>query len=408
MMTTSLSPTAQHSPYLEAGTAGYRRAVWAIFLGGFATFALLYGPQPLLPLLGMHFGISPAHASLSVSASTAAMAVMVIPASLLSDRYGRSLVMKASLTGSALFALLVPLVQDFHQFLLLRILLGVAIAGLPATAIAWLGEEIAPNARGRAIGLYIAGTAFGGMAGRFSTALITAWSDWQTAFLALGIVGAMSAILFWRSVPDSRHFKSNVMGLPIFLKNISGLFRDFALTRLFAVSFLLMGTFVALYNYLGFRLQLPPFGLSQVATGTIFLLYALGSVASAWAGSLADRLGRKNVLWMMVLLMAGGLWLTIFDHLSIIIIGVALFTFGFFGSHSVASGWVGERARQQRALAAAVYLTFYYLGASVIGSLAGLAWDQKGWVGVSIALGGCLLIILVLARQLQHTKPSML
>jgi YNFM family putative membrane transporter len=174
------------------------------------------------------------------------------------------------------------------------------------------------------------------------------------------------------------------------------------------VSFLLMGTFVALYNYLGFRLQLPPFGLSQVATGTIFLLYALGSVASAWAGSLADRLGRKNVLWMMVLLMAGGLWLTIFDHLSIIIIGVALFTFGFFGSHSVASGWVGERARQQRALAAAVYLTFYYLGASVIGSLAGLAWDQKGWGGVSIALGGCLLIILVLARQLQHTKPSML
>lgn len=67
--------------------------------------------------------------------------------------------------------------------------------------------------------------------------------------------------------------------------------------------------------------------------------------------------------------------------------GVGLFTFGFFAGHSVAASWVGRRPVPARALAAALYLCSYYLGASLIGSLSGLAWQFDAWLGVAGCLG---------------------
>lgn len=401
----SLPPAPSASDYLEAGTPAYRRANLAMFVGGFATFALLYGPQPLLPLLAREFAVSPASASLFVSAGTAALALMLIPMSLLSDRYGRALLMKLSLVCSALLSLLVPLVHSFEQLLVLRALLGVSIAGLPAAAMAWLGEEIAPRAQGQAMGLYIAGNALGGMSGRFIAALVTEWSNWQTAFLVLGVMGALAALLFWQSVPASRHFHSRSLKPAALCADLVQILRDPGLPRLFLTSFLLMGAFVGLYNYLGFRLHEPPFDLSQTAVGAIFLLYVMGTWASAWSGRLVDRVGRRNVLWMMVGVMGTGLATTLANQLLLVILGVALFTFGFFGAHTTASGWVSQRARERRALAAALYLTGYYLGASIPGTLAGLAWSWGQWPGVALVLGGCVLGVLGLALQLRRLAP---
>ena len=156
---------------LEAGTPGYRRANLAMFVGGFATFAMVYSTQPLLPLLAAEFGVGAASASLTVSATTAGLALMLIPASVLADRLGRQQVMKAALVIAALFALATAFAPDFGSLLVLRTLLGGVIAGLPAAAMAYIGEEIAPGAQARAMGLYIAGNALGGMSGRFVAAL---------------------------------------------------------------------------------------------------------------------------------------------------------------------------------------------------------------------------------------------
>jgi YNFM family putative membrane transporter len=88
---------------------------------------------------------------------------------------------------------------------------------------------------------------------------------------------------------------------------------------------------------------------------------------------------------------------------------MALFTFGFFAAHSVASSWVGMRARSQQALASALYLFFYYLGSSVIGSLCGLVWAAWSWAGVvtvlALALGGAMLIALRLRALVPLPPP---
>lgn len=394
------------SDFIEAGSPAFRRANLAMFFGGFATFAMLYGTQPILPRLTAVFGVSPATASLSVSGGMAALAVMLIPASVLSDRYGRAAVMKCSLVLAALLAIASAFAASFNQLLVLRILLGAVLAGLPAAAMAYLGEEVAPTAQGRALGLYIAGNTLGGMSGRFVTAALTDFSSWRIALAVLGLVGCLAAAIFWRQLPESRHFRMREAQLGRILADARVLLTDRGLPWLFLAAFLMMGAFVGLYNYLGFRLSATPFSLDQTQLGAIFLLYLVGTWSSAWSGQLADRLGRRRVLWLMVLIACAGLAGTLSAQLPIIIGGVAVFTFGYFGAHTTASGWTSRRAGERRALAAALYLFCYYLGGSVIGSAAGIAWSSAGWNAVVAVLALCACGALAIATKLRSVTST--
>ncbi|HRA77886.1 MAG TPA: MFS transporter, partial [Burkholderiaceae bacterium] len=376
-----------------------------MFFGGYASFAMLYATQPLLPQLATDFAISAAASSLAVSAGTAAMAVMLIPASVLSDRFGRVPLMKGSLVLAAVIATASAAVADFTQLLVLRALLGAVLAGLPAAAMAYLSEEVAPDAQGRAMGLYIGGNALGGMSGRFLAALFTDWSSWRMALAALGVLGLVAAVVFWRGLPPSRHFRPREASLGRIARDVRAIASDPGLPWLFVTGFLLMGTLVGLFNYLPFRLGEAPYHLGHTAIGAIFLLYAVGTWASAFAGRVADRHGRRNALWVMVAIMGTGLALTLATPLAGVIAGVAVCTFGFFASHSLASGWVGRRAPERPALASALYLFAYYVGASAIGTLAGAAWGVGGWPGVVAMLGACVLATLAVALRLRKLQP---
>ena len=394
-------------PALEAGTPAFRRMNLAMFIGGFATFALLYAPQPLLPEFSTVFAVSPATASLAVSAGTGAMALLLIPASILSDRHGRVRLMKWSLALAALIALASAAVDSFAQMVVLRALLGAALAGLPAAAMAYLGDEVAPHAQGRVMGLYIAGNAMGGMSGRVFGGLLADFGSWRIALLTLGILGVMAAIAFWRILPESRRFQPRAINPRAIVADIRTIYANPRLIGLFSCGFLLMGAFFGVYNYLGFRLQAPPFSLAQSLLGAIFLLYLMGSLSSAWAGRLADRHGRHNVAWLMVVVSGVGLAATLSNLLPLLILGVAIFTFGYFGAHSTAVGWVAQLARERRALASALYLSSYYLGSSLVGSLTGIAWYRGGWPGLTIAVATCLglALAITIALALGNKQP---
>lgn len=401
------SPTpTEHFTGLQTGSADYRRANLALAIGGFTCFALLYGTQPVLPQLARDFAVSPGSASLTVAAGTAAMAILLIPLSLIADRYGRERLMRLGLSGAALFSIASALAPNFLLLLLCRACLGAGIAGVPAAAMAYLGEEIVPSARSRAMGIYIAANALGGMSGRFLVALVTDWLDWRYGLAVLGMLGALAAFAFWRLLPPARNFAPRTLEPRLLFIDLRRIAADPGLPWLFATGFLIMGSFVGLYNYLGFRLSAPPYGLGPAAIGSIFLLYAVGSAASAWAGHAAGRLGQPRIVLLMSMTMALGIVVTLARPLPLIILGVAVFTAGYFAVHAVASSWVGRRAGQRRGLVSALYLSSYYLGSSVIGSAAGWPWSHGGWPGVAAALlvcvGGVIAIALRLRRQAEE------
>jgi len=392
-------------PSIAAGSPAFKRTNRALFFGGFSCFALLYCVQPLLPMLGHEFALTPAQASLSLSVSTGALAASLLASSFVSDRLGRKPLMVAAMLVAALMTLLCAFAQNYGQLLVMRALLGLALGGMPAIAMAYLSEEIEPASLGLSMGLYISGSAFGGMLGRMVTSVLTDFLSWRVALAVMGVAGLLAALEFWRSLPKSRRFHPSEGGLSAMGAGLRRHFSDEGLPWLFALAFLLMGCFISAYNYIGYRLLGAPFELRPSVVGGISLLYLLGIFSSVWAGRLADKFGRRGVLWMMLSAMFAGALLTLSGSLIVIVAGMALFTFGFFASHSIASSWIGRRARAPQALASALYLFFYYLGSSVIGWLCGIVWAHRGWPGVVALLGSLLGAALLIALRLRTLAP---
>jgi YNFM family putative membrane transporter len=403
MMPPPANPEANR--YLERGSPAFWQANLALFLSGFSTFALLYSVQPLLPILAQEFAVSPGESSLSLSLTTGSLAVAMLFASSVSDAWGRKRLMLVALLASALLNLLLVVVPMWHGILVVRTLVGISLGGLPAVAMAYLNEEIDPRASGFAMGLYIGGNAIGGMSGRLLVGVIADFTSWRVALSVLGVVALGSALVFWKYLPPSRHFVRRPLRLRGFIGSFTSHFRDAGLRWLFVESFLLMGSFVTIYNYIGFRLSAPPFELRQSTIASIFVVYLVGTGSSAWIGSLAGRLGRRKVLWSMILAMAAGLAMMVMDSLVLIIVGIATVTFGFFGGHSIASSWVGNRARHGRAQAASLYLFFYYTGSSIAGSAGGLFWSRMGWPGVTLLVAALLMVAFAIAIRLFFLPP---
>ena len=383
--------------HIHKGTPEFRATTLGMFAAGFATFALLYCVQPLMPVFAREFGVSAAQSSLPLSLTTGFLAPAMIVAGAFSETRGRTQMMVGSLLASAVLTVLCAFAPRWGVLLVLRTLAGVTFAGLPAVSMAYLSEEIHPTSIGLAMGLAIGGNGLGGMIGRLLTALIADLLSWRYALGAIGLLGITAAIVAWRTLPPSRHFTARRLDVRTLFHLFWTQLRNPRLVGLYALGFLLMGAFVTTYNYITYHLLAPPYQLSHATVGFIFVVYLVGIFASAWIGSLADRAGRARVLLLMVGIMLFGIGLTVLRPLVLVILGIAVVTFGFFGGHSVASSWVGLRAREAKAQAAALYLFFYYLGSSVAGSAGGVFWDTAGWKGVAGFVAAMLVVAISIA-----------
>ncbi len=397
--------------YIEQGTSMFWRASSALFAGGFFTFGILYSTQPLLPIFSQQFHITPTVSSLALSLTTGTLSVFMLIAALLSERWGRKRIMAISLFLSAIIAVLTAFSPDFLTLVILRTLQGIVLAGLPSIAMAYIGEEFHPDSLGTAMGLYVSGTTVGGMFGRIATGMITDFFSWQIALGTIGLIGLLCSIYFWINLPDSVHFQSKPLSVK---KTFQSFFQHLqfpSLLCVFGIAFLLMGGFVTLYNYVGYLLTNPPYRLSQTAFGWIFIVYTMGTFSSVLMGKLADQTGRLKILAISMGIMLLGGFLTTGESLFIKIIGIAVFTFGFFGSHSVASSMVGKLAEENKAQASSLYLFFYYAGSSLVGSAGGVFWYGYHWAGVISMIGICILLaflleVLIVISLKQHKATT--
>ncbi|QNH79968.1 MFS transporter [Pseudomonas protegens] len=391
--------------YIEKGTPLFMRTVLALFSGGFATFALLYCVQPMMPLLSTEFSINAAQSSLILSVATAMLAIGLLITGPISDRIGRKPVMLAALLAAALCTIASALMPSWHGVLLMRALVGLSLSGLAAVAMTYLSEEIHPQHIGLAMGLYIGGNAIGGMSGRLITGVLIDFVSWHTAMLVIGGLALIAAAVFWRILPESRNFRPRSLHPRSLLDGFTMHFRDAGLPWLFLEGFLLMGAFVTLFNYIGYRLLAEPYHLSQALVGLLSVVYLSGIYSSAKIGALADQLGRRRVLWATIVLMLAGIALTLLAPLALVLVGMLLFTFGFFGAHSVASSWIGRRATKAKGQASSLYLFSYYAGSSIAGTAGGVFWHLAGWNGIGLFIGALLLGALLIAVKLARLPP---
>nr|WP_246076741.1 MFS transporter [Amycolatopsis cihanbeyliensis] len=359
----------------------------AVATAGVASFALLYAPQPVLPQLAGYFHLEPGGASLAISIGTGALAVAVLPIAALSELVGRRPIILASVIGSAVLALLLPLAQSYPLFLLVRALQGVAIAGFPGVAAAYLAEQLGkegPGSRGvaAAVGVMIAGNTVGGMTGRLASGFTADLLGWQGALTVVTAIALLCALLTVLALPRDPEAPRTGGGHRVrsVLGGLGTALRGPVLLAQYAVALLAMGSFVALYNVAGFRLTGPPLHLSPAAAALVFLAYAMGAVSSATMGRLVTRFGRARSLVTALLVTVGGAVLTIPDSLPLVVLGFVVLTGGFFAAHAVANGWAAAEApAEARGQVSGLYTLAYYLGSSVGGTVGSVVYGHAGW-----------------------------
>lgn len=387
------------------GEGAYRRITLGLFLAGVATFAMVYCPQPILPLLREEFAVDPGTATLALSVTTVTLGVSLLFLGPLSDALGRITPMRASMLVASVLAIGSAVVPTWDAFLVLRALLGFALAGLPAVATAYLREEIAPLAATGAIAFYIGGTAAGSMAGRLVTGVLADLFGWRVAVGGIGVLALVLAVGLGLLLPPSRRFAATPLHPSALAANARRMLLDRGLLTLYAIGFTTMGAFVACFNGMAFRLAVPPFALSTGVASLIFLTYLLGTWSSTRAGALATRHGSRAVVPWALLTLAAGIALSLPDSLWTIVPAVALVSVGFFAAHGTTSAWVTTRAARKgpgTAMAGSIYLTCYYFGSSVCGALAGLAWSRGGWPAVALLTGGLVAAALLLALSMRR------
>ncbi|WP_154646218.1 MFS transporter [Timonella senegalensis] len=410
-------------PGYRPGTREFRNLMTALFCAGLATFAQLYAPQAVLPEIGAHLGLSQGSAGLVVSMGTIGLAVGVIPWAAVSERLGRVRTMCIALITATALTLVTPLAANYGWLLGLRCAAGFSVGAVPALAVAYLNAEVARSSAAKAAGMFIAGNSIGGLAGRLIAGMIAPSFGWHLAILAVSVMAAIATVGFVALIPPARRSAmecsvSPARSLPrdsatptrpgqnaaggalvgeSIVENQGTQPRrrpyrtnlgSAAQRRIFAQGFLIMGGFVATYNYMGFRLQGEPFGLRPEVTSLIFMAYICGTFASVRAAELVGRLGRARVVAVTSGSMLAGIALTLVSQLWAQIAGLLLVTVGFFGGQAVASGWASAGVPEARTQAGALYTLSYYAGGSLMGWLGGELFAVWGWAG-TVAMIGC-------------------
>ncbi|MFD7075846.1 MFS transporter [Nocardioides sp. NPDC059952] len=383
----------------EPTDPGHRRVLIALVAIGMTTFVQLYYPQALIPALSRDFAVDASQAALTVSGATIGLAVAALGWSWVADRIGRARSMTIAIVTAAAIGLALPFVTSFPVLILLRVAQGIALGGTPALALAYLSEQVGRRDAMAAGATYISGTVVGGLVGRLIAAPVADVSDWRVAALVAGCLSALGAAIAVTALPPERPSPATTprpagvwAGMVANLTNPGQL-------ALYAQAFFLMGAQVAVFNYLGYRLELEPFDLPPALTAVIFLAGLSGAVSARLAATFAARFGRRRVLLVSSLTMAAGAALTIPDQLPTVLIGLLLFATAYFSAHSIASGWVGPMATSGIAQATSLYTLFYYAGSSLFGWLGGLAF-AAGWTGTASMVIAIVLIAFATARTL--------
>ena len=392
--------------HIEYGSKSFTAILWSLFFAGFASFSSLYCVQPMMPIFAKFFQVTPTHSSFALSFSTVALAIGLLFTGFISDRFGRKPIMVCALFLVSILLLISASFPIWEIFLSTRILIGLAVSGVAAVAMTYIGEEIAQKDIGFAMGLYISGTAIGGMGGRLIAGVLVDFISWQSATYIIGFLNFIIACLFYLLLPKSQHFKPFPFRFSRFKAAFEQNLKDSKLRILFAQGFILMGCLVTVFNYISYHLLEAPFHLSQTWIGLISIAYLAGIYSSPKAAQWGYQYGRAKVLPFLLFSMMVGLFITLIPSLWAILLGLTIFTFSFFAAHSTASSWVSVQAVQYRAVASSLYLFCYYIGSSLLGSSGGLVWEHFGWIGINLSVGVVLVIGFALAIHLMKNETK--
>lgn len=355
-------------------------SVVPVVLAGFCAFVTLFAPQPILPLLAGAFHASKVTISMTVTACTLGVALAAPLMGRLADALGRKRVIVLSALTLAAATLLSASSGSLAALLFWRFVQGIATPGVFSVTTAYVHDEWPRSRAASAISAYVSGTIVGGFSGRAIVGFITERWGWHWAFLALGFISLSIALYLAAFLPKGSHFArpQNPMRLA---DAMAGHLRARPLLAAYAVGSCIMLTQTAMFTYVPFHLAAPPFSLSAGALGSIFAVYLVSAAVTPIAGRRIDKDGHRAMLIRAAAIGATGAAISLLPNLWAVIAGLTICSIGVFIGQASATSFVGFAAKDNRALALGLYVSFYYGGGTLGGTAPGWLWQTFGWPG---------------------------
>jgi YNFM family putative membrane transporter len=370
----------------------------AVTVAGMINFLNMYSIQAVLPVMAQDFEVSVAQTGLTITATTAAIALVAPIIGSISDMFGR----KRLIVG-AMWALIVPTLlsataPSLNMLILWRFVQGLMMPFIFAVTVAYIGDETEGAETIRLTGIYSMGTIFGGFFGRFLAGFTAGLAGWRASFVVLAVCTTLSALYVGIALPREARFHP-VRGLRNTMEGFADHITNTRLLATYVVGFTVLFSIVTAFTYANFLLAAPPYNLGPAALGSIFVVYMVGMVTTPIATRLAIRFGRLNTLALAVAAAIGGLLLTLLPSLIAIIAGLGVIAGAVFVQAALAIGFISAVARRAKSAAVGLYVTFYYIGGSLGGIAPAGIWHSSGWPGC-VALSILMQVIMLVVAAM--------
>ena len=389
---------------IAIGTNDYWRVMISLALGSFVVFCNLYLFQPMLPHMAELFSVTETQVNWLFAATTLVLSISLVPWAVASESIGRKQVMLIGLFSMPLISIGMLLLPSLTGLVVLRAMIGIAIAAFASVAVAYMAEELSSSAFNQAIGGYIAANSLGGISGRVIGGVITEVFGWEQAVITMAIITFFGALLVMTFLPKQKHFTPQYGLLRYHNRAVIKHLKNKTIVLAMLIGGVNFALFVNLYSVMGFRLVEAPHSLPIGLASLIFLCYLPGTISSKLTAIWSRHYSPIKGIMIGTLVSFSGMAIAYFDSISLMVLGLCLISFGAFFTHTLAYSWVSQKATNAKATATALYLVHYYIGGSLGGFLLIYCWQHGGW---SMVMGGGSLLytaIFMLCHQLKQNS----
>jgi len=368
-----------------------------------------YFNQPLLHSIAMDLGISEARASLTVTMAQVSYALGLLLLVPLGDMLER----RRLVLGLMLLAALGMLASGMaHSFALLAA--GTLMTGLFSVAaqvlVPMAASFAAPGASGRAVGLVMSGLLIGILASRSVAGVLSDLGGWNAVYWVGALATAGVALLLRRALPLAQ--PAQRIGYGAVMRSLLTLAREQPRLRSRAlIGGMGFATVSVLFSTMALLLAGPGYGFGDAQIGLIGLVGVAGALMANMAGRLADRgLEQRTTLAGGLLMLAGwgALWLG-GTSLWWFLAGLLIVDAALQALHISNQNVIYALAPSARSRINAVYMTGYFIGASLGSAVGSTVWLHWGWTGASVAglaLSLCTLAVVAWDRSLARQAKA--
>ncbi len=360
-------------------------------LVGVFAFLQVYSVQSILPDLRRDLNASVVEIGTAVGATVLAVALISPLMGMVSDALGRKWLVVTSVFALGLPTAAMMGVDTVQGLTVLRFVQGLAVPGVTAVTIAYIGEEFRGATMARVMAVYITGSVLGGFLGRFLLGHLTEAMGWRAGFGVLATLNLLGGVLILRVLPASRHFVPGTR-LAEAVRMLTSLLHNAGLQTACALGFTVLFAQVGMFTYVNFHLAAAPYHFSAAQLANVFAVYLVGVVVTPLAGWLIPRLGARRTILLSVGLSALGVALTLLPTALGIVAALTLASCGTFITQSATVSFIAYRVTHGRSLASGLYYTAYYGGGFAGAWMGGLAYAGGGWLATVALLMGTQLL----------------